>query len=131
MKQFYKLGFLLGLVALISSFSYQNSLDEIVVAMKTGNAGTLSKYFDNYVDISLPDKSNSYSKSQASIIMKVFFSSNAVKTFDIKHKGENGGNQFCIGILQTRSGSYRTTIFLKQKGDRQYLQEIRVENASS
>jgi len=103
------------------------SMDPIVAAIKSGNASQLSKFFDAYVEVSLPEKSNSYSKSQAELVMKDFFSSNTVQNFEVKHRGENGGNQFCIGILQTKNGKFRTTIFLKQRGGKQLLQEIRVE----
>ena len=60
--------------------------------------------------------------------LKDFFASNPVKSFDIIHKGENAGSQYCIGTLQTKNGTYRTTIFMKQKGDLQVLQELRFEN---
>ena len=88
----------------------------------------VAKYFDSSVDISMPDKSNSYSKSQAELVLKDFFSSNPVKSFEIIHKGESAGSQFCIGTLQTKNGAFRTTIFMKQKGDMQVLQELRFEN---
>jgi len=100
----------------------------VIAAMKSGNATTVAKYFDNSVEISMPSKSNSYSKSQAELVLKDFFASNSVKSFDIIHKGENAGSQYCIGTLQTKNGTYRTTIFMKQKGDRQVLQELRFEN---
>ena len=76
----------------------------------------------------MPDKSNSYSKSQAEMVVKDFFSTNNVTGFDIIHKGENAGSEYCIGTLQTGSGTYRTTIFMKQKGGAQVLQELRFEN---
>lgn len=127
MKHFYRLSVFIGAVVMLTSFSFQKSLEEIVGAMKAGNAAGLAKYFDNYVDVSLPDKSNSYSKSQAAIVMKDFFSNNPVKSFEVKHKGENAGNQFCIGVLQTKNTTFRATLFLKQKGEKQFLQEIRIE----
>jgi hypothetical protein len=49
-----------------------------------------------------------------------------VKKFEIIHKGENAGSQFCIGTLYTKNGSFRTTIFMKQKGGGQLLQELRL-----
>ncbi len=107
------------------SFKPAYSIEEVVSAMRSGNASQLSKYFDNRVDISLPNKSDNYSRSQAEMILKDFFSSNEVKTFTVKHKGENSdGSQFCIGLLQTRSGNFRTKLYMKQKGDKQVLQEI-------
>ena len=124
MKQFFTLSIA---VALLSSFVIYAGIDEVIAAMKTGNASSVAKYFDNNVEISMPDKSNSYSKSQAELVLKDFFSSNPVKSFEIIHKGENAGSQYCIGTLQTKNGAYRTTIFMKQKGDGQVLQELRFE----
>jgi len=100
------------------------SIEEVVSAMRTGNANQLSKYFDDRIDIQLPNKSDNYSKTQAEMILKDFFSNSEVKNFQVKHKGENNGAQFCIGLLQTRNGNYRTKLYMKQKGDRQVLQEI-------
>jgi hypothetical protein len=103
-------------------------IDDVISAMKTGNSSQVAKYFDTNVELSMPDKSNSYSKSQAELVLKDFFLSNPVKGFDVIHKGENAGSQYCIGTLITKNGSYRTTIFMKQKGDGQVLQELRFEN---
>ena len=125
MKSFFTL-ITIGL--LISSFTFFSSIDEVINAMKTGNAPEIAKFFDNTVEINMPEKSNSYSKSQAELVLKDFFTTNTVKAFEIIHKGENAGSQYCIGTLITKSGSFRTTIFMKQKGDRQVLQEITFEN---
>jgi len=119
-------------LALLSSiflgFSLRLSVDEVVNALRTGNASLISKYFDNTVDITLPDKSNSYSRSQAELVLRDFFINNSVKSFNVLHKGDNAGSQYCIGSLSTKSGVYRTTIFMKQKGDKQVVQELRFES---
>ncbi len=116
------------LIVSLTSFISVAGIDEVVAAMKSGNSSMVAKYFDNMVDISMPGKSNSYSKSQAELVLKDFFTSNPVKSFEIIHKGENAGSQFCIGSLQTKNGPFRTTIFMKQKGEVQVLQELRFEN---
>ena len=122
------LGFAITAFSLVLvSFTPFYSIDDVVTAMRNGNASQLSKYFDNRVDISLPGKSDNYSKSQAEMILKDFFSSNEVKNFQVKHKGEQNGSQFCIGLLQTRNGNYRTKFFMKQKGDQQVVQELGFE----
>ena len=125
MKHFFTLSFLA--VFLSSFFLMRVGIDDVIAAMKTGNAAMVAKYFDNSVEISMPDKSNSYSKSQAELVLKDFFLSSPVKSFDIIHKGENAGSEYCIGTLLTKNGAYRTTIFMKQKGDKQVLQELRFE----
>ena len=125
MKRFFTI---LSIGAILSSFTIFSSIDEVITAMKSGNAADVARYFDNTVEINMPGKSNSYSKSQAELVLKDFFTSNGVKSFDVIHKGENSGSQFCIGTLSTKNGNYRTTIFMKQRGDKQVLQTITFEN---
>lgn len=108
----------------LSSFNVSYSIDEVLAALKSGNASQLAKYFDSRVDISLPNKSDNFSKNQAEMILKDFFASNEVKGFQVKHKGENNGSQFCIGVLQTKNGNFRTKLYMKQKGNQQVVQEI-------
>lgn len=110
------------------SFAVFVGIDDVIAALKSANATQVSKYFDNTVDITLSEKSNTYSKSQAEVILRNFFNNNTVKGFQILHKGNNGGSEYCIGNLTTSNASFRTTIFMKQKGEKQFLQEIRFEN---
>ena len=123
MKSFLPL-VLVSFSLLVTSYKLIYSIEEVVSAMRSGDASQLSKYFDDRIDIQLPNKSDNYSRTQAEMILKDFFSNNSVKTFQVKHTGENNGAQFCIGLLQTRNGNYRTKLYMKQKGDRQVLQEI-------
>lgn len=102
-------------------------MDDVVVAIKNGDASEVAKYFDNTVEITMPDKTNSYSKSQAELVMRDFFSTNIIKDFEVIHKGDNAGSQYCVGTLETKNGIFHTTIFLKQKADKQVLQELRFE----
>ena len=112
------------LLFFLSSFV---SVDEVVSAIKNGNASQLSKFFDNTIEITVSDKRNTYSKSQAELVVKDFFDNNVVKGFEVLHKGDNAAAQFIVGTLQTKNGEYRTTIYMKQKGDKQLLQELRFE----
>jgi hypothetical protein len=122
------LGFAAVLVSLfLVSFAPVFSIDEVVSAMRNGNAARLAKYLDTRVDITVPGKSDNYSRSQAELILKDFFASNEVKGFVVKHKGKQNGSEFCIGLLQTRNGDYRTKFFMKKKGDVQVVQEIGFE----
>jgi hypothetical protein len=119
---------IISVIGILSSFSVLPGIDEIISALKNGNSSEIAKYFDNTVEIGLPDKSNSYSKSQAEVVIRDFFSNNPVKSFEVLHKGENSGSQYCIGKLITKNATYRTTVFMKQKGNVQTIQEIRIEN---
>ena len=115
------------LIVLMFALSSFVSLDEVVSAIKKGNASQLSKFFDNTIDITVEDKKNTYSKSQAELVLKDFFSTSTVIDFSIIHKGDNSGAQFIIGTLITKNGEYRTTIYMMQKGNKNLLQELRFE----
>ena len=55
----------------VLSFTNQGTnLDEVIGALKDGKASELGKYMDDNVEISLPDKSNNYSKAQAILVLK-------------------------------------------------------------
>jgi len=110
---------------ILSAFKPIAGLDDVIGALKTGNAQELAKYIDDNVEISLPDKSDNYSRTQAVMVLKDFFNSNEVTGFDVQFKGENGGGQYCIGNLKTKSGVYRTTVFMKSKDGKQLIKEIR------
>jgi hypothetical protein len=115
-------------VFLIAIFSFaQGGIDDVISAIKSGNASGVTKYFDSYVDISMPDKSSNYSKSQGEVILKDFFTNNGIKNFDVKFKGNNDNGDYCIGTLQTRNGSYRATVYMRVKGGKQVIQDIRIQ----
>ncbi|HWC53267.1 MAG TPA: DUF4783 domain-containing protein, partial [Chitinophagaceae bacterium] len=80
-------------LVLLSAFTLQNDIDGVIGALRSGNAEELSKYFDDNVELTLPDKSDNYSKAQAVLIMRDFFNNNNVTNFEVKHKGDNGGGQ--------------------------------------
>ncbi len=121
---------LVACLIVTSSFAQSDNLDGVIGALRTGNAAEMAKYFDDNVELTLPVKSDSYSKAQAQVIIKDFFTNNGVKTFELKHKGDspNGGQRFCIGTLQTKSGNFRVHVFMKLKGNKEVVKEIRFQS---
>jgi hypothetical protein len=136
-----KLMYVLGVVLLagiVTAFTMSASalnpgaagpFEDVVSSIKSGDARSLSRYLDNTVEINISGKSSSYSKSQAEIILKDFFSKNQVKSFELIHQGEGGGgSRFGIGNMGTSGGAYRTSFFLQKKGGSMVLNELRFEN---
>ena len=119
---------LLGAFLLLSSFETQSAIDGVINALRSGNSSQLSAYFDDNVELTLPDKSDNYSKAQAQLIVKDFFGNNGVKGFELKHKGDSPGGHFCIGTLQTNAGNFRTNVFMKTKSGREVVKEIRFQS---
>jgi hypothetical protein len=99
-------------------------MDDVIAALNTGNATELARYVDDNIEIGLPDKKDTYSRAQAVMIFRDFFANVSVKSFEVKHQGDNAGRQFCIGTLNTKSGAYRTTIFMTSKNGKQLVKEI-------
>lgn len=112
----------------LSSFAQRGNIDQVVVALKSGNTAELSKYFDENVELTLPVKSDNYSKAQAQLVLKDFFTNNTVKGFELKHKGDSPGGQYCIGTLETSSGSFRAHVFMKTKGNKDVVKELRFQS---
>jgi hypothetical protein len=125
MKALFTSVFFLLLVAGIS-FSFTQK-DEIVDALKTGDVNKLSKYFDQMVDVTIPNKSNSFSKGQAELVIKDFFTVNKVKNFELQHSGSNPSSNFMIGKLSTSNGEFRTTVYMRQRGEKLMIQGIEFE----
>ena len=118
-----------ALLITVSAFKPISGLDDVISALRTGNATEVGKYVDEDVELSLPDKSDNYSKAQAIMILRDFFANNTVTGFETKHTGDNSGNQFCIGTLHTKSGDFRTTVFMKTRNGRQSVKEIKFQPA--
>jgi len=127
MKRVYSI-LLVGFVLVLSSFKDQNGIEEVISALRAGNSAQLSGYFDENVELTLPDKSDNYSKAQAQLIVKDFFGNNGVKGFELKHKGDSPSGHFCIGTLQTNAGNFRTNVFMKNKNGREVVKEIRFQS---
>lgn len=116
-----------ALLFVASAFKPVGALDDVINALRKGNATELAKYVDTNLEISLPAKTDSYSRQQAIVILQDFFSNNGVKNFEVVHRGDNGGSQFCIGTLMTKSGNFRTTFFMTEKNGAQLVKEIRFQ----
>jgi hypothetical protein len=127
MKRFFTPIMSLALVAL-TAFNWQGGIDEVIGALRAGSAAEVAKYLDDNVELTVPDKSDNYSKAQAQLIIKDFFSNNAVKGFELKHKGDSRDGHYAIGTLQTNSGNFRTNVFTKVKNGREVIREIRFQS---
>jgi len=119
---------LFSLVALsLFAFRLAGGLDDVIGALRSGNASELARYIDENVEIALPSKSDRYSRAQATMVLQDFFTTHGVRSFELRHKGDNGGSQFAIGTLVTRTGSFRTTVYMSSRNGKQLVREIRFQ----
>lgn len=117
---------LIGCFSLIQPVNAQVP-DEIIVCLKSGNAKTLSGYFNQNVELVVPDNDNVYSKAQAQLIVNEFFNSYAPQSFSVIHQGGKEGAQYVIGNLATKKGSFRVYFLLKKNNGKDYIHQLRIE----
>lgn len=111
------------------SVPYENFINTIKVIFKTGDSAALGKHLNSTVELELLNEDNVYSKAQAELMMKDFFSRNKPSSFKINHQGDKGNTSFAIGTLVTNSGNYRVSIFSKSENNKQFIHQIRVEQS--
>ncbi|MBP6978303.1 MAG: DUF4783 domain-containing protein [Bacteroidales bacterium] len=102
--------------------------EQVAQAVRLGNADLLSTFFGPSVDITLIQTEGTYSKTQAMLIMKDFFTRYPPDGFEIKHQGSSdNGSQYLIGNYSSSNITYRTYILLKKVADAFIIQQIQFE----
>jgi len=86
---------------------------EVISAMKSGNASLLARYFNSSIELEIMGKDAIYSKSQAEMIMKDFFSKNSPVNFTVRFEGGPENARYAVGTLATSRGNYRVNILIK------------------
>jgi len=106
------------LTALLFSPFQDETVREIGIAMKAGSAKELINFCNKTVEIKIDGKSSNYSKNQAEVILKDFFSRYPSKGFAYIHKGSSPeGLKYTIGKYTHESGGYRVVMFIKKIED--------------
>lgn len=110
------------------SFTTISDNDEIIKALKAGNAEQLANYFDSFIDLKLPEKDEvkNMGKNQASIAVKSFFTENGIKSFELTSQREMGGTMYVAGKLQNAGKGFNITLMMKKTGDKQEIITIRI-----
>jgi hypothetical protein len=103
----------------------------VIDAFRTGNTAVLSGYFSTSIELAILDQEDIYSKQQAELIIKEFFSKHVPSSFVILHKGGKEGSQYAIGNLTTSSGNFRVTLLIKQKENKPYIHQLRFEEGNA
>ncbi|MFH0865852.1 MAG: DUF4783 domain-containing protein [Bacteroidota bacterium] len=110
-------------------FRQYDIITDIAGAIKNGNSADVAKYFNTTIDLTVPDNEGTYSKTQAELILKDFFSKNPPSAFTVNHNGSsNDGSLYAIGTYTADSGSYRTYFLLKKSGSGYLIQKLEFES---
>ncbi len=117
------------LVISIASLAFTSDIiDGISTAIRSGNPRNISKYFIENIDLKVIAQEDVYSRQQAEMILKDFFTKHPVKSYTVAHKSEpKGGSQYVIGTLETENGKFRIYFLIKTTGSETLIQQFRIE----
>lgn len=101
--------------------------NEVVSAIKQGNASKLSPYLGANVELIIGNKNDIYSKQQTVEIVSDFFRKNPVNDFQILHSGSKDAASFAIGTLKTSTGTFRVYILTRKTDEKSVVQQLRIE----
>lgn len=121
--------FFLFSFSFFSLASAQGSKDDMIDALKSGNADQFVKYFGSSIDVKLPNSNEmkSVPKSQAAATVKSFFTDNKIGSCTITSQRENGGTMYVTGKLNGNS-SYNITAMIKSSGNSFEIITLRINN---
>lgn len=100
-----------------------NAQNEVLTNTRTSlaqaNPKSLTKFFNEFVEINLNGEKGNYSRTQAEFVMKDFFRKYPPSGFELIHQGASKeGVKYAIGQYSHHKGSFRVYILIKQfKGD--------------
>lgn len=106
-------------LANIPVFAQEDPTDRIASAIRGGDARSLAGFFNETIDLGLPDNDNSYSSSQGEMIMRDFFKKYPPASFEVIQKGTTDPeSRYAIGTYKTATDEFRVYINLrKDKAD--------------
>lgn len=107
----------------------QDAVESIASALKAGDSAKLGKFLNRTVELEIIEDENMYSKAQAELMLKDFFSKNKPTNFIVNHQGSKAETSFAIGILVTSKGNYRVSIFMKSENDSMLIHQFRIERS--
>jgi len=119
---------LLLLILLPVVLSAQEAVStQIQKGLKLNNANLIASFFNTQVEMSILDKEDIFSATQAKNILSNFLSQHKVANYSMLHSGGKSGAKYYIGNIDTGTGKYRVFYLLKGKGTNYKIYQFRIE----
>ena len=128
MKTLISVLFLICSVAIVNA--QREVSTEILDAVAAGDAGVLSSYFNDNIELVIGSTNDVFSKQQATGIITDFFRKNKVNSFQVLHKGNKDTSAFSIGTMKAGNSTYRVYLLVRKSADRQLIQQLRIESSN-
>ncbi len=102
----------------------EEAVKDIGTALKAGSSKELIKFCNQTVEIKINGESSNYSKAQAEVVLRDFFSKNPPTNFTYIHQGASQGLKYTIGRYTHDSGAYRVVMFIKKIDDKYLIDTL-------
>lgn len=90
-------------------------IDNISIALSSGSAKELTNFFNDVVELKIDGEKENYSKKQAEVIIRNFFSKYPPVRFNKIHDGSSPeGLLYVLGKYSHKEGSHRVYMLIKQ-----------------
>jgi hypothetical protein len=107
----------------------EETATQVINAIQTGNAAEAGKHFNSMIDLTIPGYDDSYSKAQASQILKEFFQNQPVKNIRVTRQGNSpDGSQYTLGTLETAKKTYRVYFLIKMVGGQYLVHQFQIQD---
>ena len=98
-------------------------------AFKSGNASSLASLCKDKCLINILEEERVYSKSQATQVLKSFFTKYPPSSFSFIHKGSSSNEgAFGIGTYKSKGEEFRVTVHFKKISGSFKIESISIEN---
>jgi len=122
---------LAGVMCFVMTVGFANIndvIDDIASCVRGGNTKELSKYFSSTVSMTLLNDEGIYSRVQAEIILRDFFSKNAPTGVKIAHRLDSNPNfRYVVLNLETARDTFRVSYKLTNNDNTFQVTEFRIE----
>ena len=119
---------ILSIALSLSIFAQTDITPKVAESIKSGNAALLASYFMAQIELTIEDTEGTFSKAEAEKKLTAFFASHGVTGFEIKHQGTSKlDDQYRIGDLVTKNGTYRVTFFIRKNGNTLQIKQLKIE----
>lgn len=115
-------------VFMLSSATVDVPYTAVEKAFESNNAKGLVNLGKDKILINVLGDEGVYSKSQATLVLKNFFTKNPAKSFDYVHKGKGSSEgSFAIGKYMSGGNEFRVTIHFKKISGTFKIESLAIE----
>jgi hypothetical protein len=128
MRPIRKIILLLLFVMVGSSVKAQNETESLVQNLQTANFNSLLSYWDNQVEVNMPDLSGlkQYTAKESNELLKSFFSNKNIYGFEKTAARQVGTTVYLTGKLVSANAKFNMTMLLQQNKNGLAIISLRV-----